>query len=78
MIDYLHQWVTIRLDAVHQRPDDGVELAGQGGEGDESPCNTATDPHAQLLLLLLELTQASQKTATQRVYVLSCQSAHNT
>lgn len=71
MRHYLHQWVTVCLDAVHQRSDDGVELAGQRGERDESTCDATTDPHTQLLLLFLELTEAGQKTTTQGVYVLS-------
>ena len=51
---YLHEHVTLRLDAVHEQSDDGVEFGREGGEGDEGAHHATVNAsllHPLVLLL---------------------------
>ena len=50
---YLHERVTLCLDAVHEWSDDGVQFWWKGGEGDKSPRHAAVDAGLHPLVLLL-------------------------
>ena len=50
---YLHERVTLCLDAVHEWSDDGVQFWWKGGEGDKGPCHAAVDAGLHSLVLLL-------------------------
>ena len=50
---YLHEHVTLRLDAVHERSDDGVEFGMEGGEGDEGARHATVNVGLHPLVLLL-------------------------
>ena len=67
---HLHQGIILGLDAVHQRPNDGVEFRWEAPQGGQSPRDAAVDPGPHPLLLLLQLAQRGQGAAAETVQLL--------
>ena len=71
---HLEQRDGLRLDAVHEGSDEGIEFGGQGGafegEGHQGPRHAAVHPGLEQLVLFLQLTEARQQTATQPLQLL--------
>jgi len=50
---YLHEFITLWLDAIHEWSDDGVEFSREGGDSDKGACYAAVNMSLYPLVFLL-------------------------